>query len=84
MSGLKTESTAMHSHDDELEYQVDTLSIRTGHNRSFEGEHAEPIYLTSSLFIKMQLKRHQNFQVKCRAIFILVLPIQRWPCLKSV
>ena len=29
-------------------YQLDTLAIRTGHTRSFEGEHAEPIYLTSS------------------------------------
>lgn len=84
MSGLKTESTAMHSHDDELEYQVDTLSIRTGHNRSFEGEHAEPIYLTSSFVYKNAAEAASNFQVKCRAIFILVLPTQRWPCLKSV
>ncbi|MDC4922287.1 O-succinylhomoserine sulfhydrylase [Acinetobacter baumannii] len=33
---------------DDLEYQLDTLSIRTGHTRSFEGEHGEPIFLTSS------------------------------------
>ncbi len=32
---------------DDLEYQLDTLAIRTGHTRSFEGEHGEPI-LTSS------------------------------------
>lgn len=38
----------MHSQNDELEYQLDTLAIRTGHTRSFEGEHAEPIFLTSS------------------------------------
>ena len=33
---------------DEFEYQLDTLAIRTGHTRSFEGEHGEPIFLTSS------------------------------------
>ena len=33
---------------DDIEYQLDTLAIRTGHTRSFEGEHAEPIFLTSS------------------------------------
>lgn len=29
---------------DDLEYQLDTLAIRTGHTRSFEGEHGEPIF----------------------------------------
>lgn len=33
---------------DEPDYQIDTLAIRTGHTRSFEGEHGEPIFLTSS------------------------------------
>ncbi|RZG72120.1 O-succinylhomoserine sulfhydrylase [Acinetobacter sp. WCHAc060025] len=37
----------MSQHDD-IEYQLDTLAIRTGHTRGFEGEHSEPIYLTSS------------------------------------
>lgn len=37
----------MSQHDD-IEYQLDTLAIRTGHTRSFEGEHGEPIFLTSS------------------------------------
>ena len=36
------------SQQDDIEYQLDTLAIRTGHIRSFEGEHAEPIFLTSS------------------------------------
>ena len=36
------------SQQDELDYQLDTLAIRTGHTRSFEGEHGEPIFLTSS------------------------------------
>ncbi|OTG65159.1 O-succinylhomoserine sulfhydrylase [Acinetobacter silvestris] len=36
------------SQQDDIEYQLDTLAIRTGHTRSFEGEHSEPIYLTSS------------------------------------
>ncbi|ENU80261.1 O-succinylhomoserine sulfhydrylase [Acinetobacter sp. ANC 3789] len=37
----------MSQHDDS-QYQLDTLAIRTGHTRSFEGEHSEPIFLTSS------------------------------------
>lgn len=36
------------SQQDDIEYQLDTLAIRTGHTRGFEGEHAEPIFLTSS------------------------------------
>jgi len=36
------------SQQDDIEYQLDTLAIRTGHTRSFEGEHSEPIFLTSS------------------------------------
>lgn len=32
----------------EPSYQLDTLAIRTGHQRTFEGEHGEPIFLTSS------------------------------------
>lgn len=36
------------SRPDDIEYQLDTLAIRTGHTRSFEGEHGEPIFLTSS------------------------------------
>jgi O-succinylhomoserine sulfhydrylase len=35
--------------DDALEgAQLDTLAIRAGHRRSLEGEHSEPIFLTSS------------------------------------
>ncbi|MFB2539489.1 O-succinylhomoserine sulfhydrylase [Acinetobacter sp. c3-l95] len=30
------------------DYDVATLALRTGHHRSFEGEHSESIYLTSS------------------------------------
>lgn len=37
----------MNSNDD-LEYHLDTLAIRTGHDRTSEGEHSEPIFLTSS------------------------------------
>jgi O-succinylhomoserine sulfhydrylase len=33
---------------DDKQYQLETLALRTGHTRSFEGEHAEPIFLTSS------------------------------------
>lgn len=34
------------------EYQLATLAIRAGHTRSHEGEHAEPIYATSSFVFK--------------------------------
>lgn len=33
---------------DDKQYQLETLALRSGHTRSFEGEHAEPIFLTSS------------------------------------
>lgn len=33
---------------DDIEYHLDTLAIRTGHTRTAEGEHSEPIFLTSS------------------------------------
>src|SRR5574343_1811972 len=33
---------------EDTQYQLDTLAIRTCHTRSFEGEHSEPIFLTSS------------------------------------
>ena len=36
------------SQQDDIEYQLDTLALRTGHTRSFEGEHSEPMFLTSS------------------------------------
>src|SRR5690606_18638062 len=36
------------SQQDDISYQLETLAIRTGHTRSCEGEHAEPIFLTSS------------------------------------
>lgn len=38
----------MSQQDDIIEYQLDTLAIRTGHTRTAEGEHSEPIFLTSS------------------------------------
>jgi O-succinylhomoserine sulfhydrylase len=36
------------SHHDDIEYKLETLAIRTGHTRTAEGEHSEPIFLTSS------------------------------------
>ena len=36
------------SQQNDIEYQLETLAIRTGHNRTAEGEHSEPIFLTSS------------------------------------
>ena len=36
------------SDDLELQYHLDTLAVRAGQQRTHEGEHAEPIFLTSS------------------------------------
>ena len=36
------------SHENDIQYHLDTLAIRTGHDRTAEGEHSEPIFLTSS------------------------------------
>ncbi len=47
------------SQQDDIEYQLDTLAIRTGHTRSFEGEHGEPIFLTSS-FVYENAARFTN------------------------
>ena len=33
---------------DDAEWGFDTLAIRTGHQRTAEGEHSEPIFPTSS------------------------------------
>lgn len=68
---------------DDLEYQLDTLAIRTGHTRSFEGEHGEPIFLTSSLYMKTLLKQLQNFLVRFKEISILVLLIRLYRCSKT-
>ena len=68
---------------DEFEYQLDTLAIRTGHTRSFEGEHGEPIFLTSSFVYENAERPQQNFQVKSQGTSTRVLPIQLLQCLKN-
>lgn len=35
-------------HSEENDYQLSTLALRSGHTPTFEGEHSEPIFLTSS------------------------------------
>ena len=72
------------SQQDDIEYQLDTLAIRTGHTRSFEGEHGEPIFLTSSFVYEMRLKLRPNFLDKNQEIFTRALPIQLYRCLKNV
>ena len=68
---------------DDLEYQLDTLAIRTGHTRSFEGEHGEPIF-DFILYMKTLLKQLQNFLVRFKEISILVLLIRLYRCSKNV
>ena len=45
-------SNTVHQHQlensDENDYQLSTLALRSGHTPTFEGEHSEPIFLTSS------------------------------------
>jgi O-succinylhomoserine sulfhydrylase len=52
------------SQQNDIEYQIDTLAIRTGHTRSFEGEHAEPIYLTSSFVYENAAEAAAKFSGK--------------------
>lgn len=40
------------SQSNPFDYEIDTLAIRTGHIRTHEGEHSEPIFLTSSFVYK--------------------------------
>lgn len=44
------------------EYQLATLAIRTGHARTHEGEHAEPIFLTSSFVFKSAAEAAERFK----------------------
>lgn len=46
------------------QYQLDTLAIRSGHTRSFEGEHAEPIFLTSSFVYENAAEAAAKFSGK--------------------
>ena len=50
--------------NDDLEYQLDTLAIRTGHDRTFEGEHSEPIFLTSSFVCESAADAEAKFSGK--------------------
>ena len=43
------------------EYHFDTLAIRTGHNRTNEGEHSEPIFPTSSFVFKSAAEAAARF-----------------------
>jgi O-succinylhomoserine sulfhydrylase len=45
-------STELDLHHEQSAYQLATLAIRTGHARTHEGEHAEPIFPTSSFVFK--------------------------------
>lgn len=46
------------------EYQLATLAIRTGHNRTHEGEHSEPIFLTSSFVCESAADAEAKFSGK--------------------
>ena len=48
----------------EQEYQMATLAIRTGHERTHEGEHSEPIFLTSSFVCKSAADAEAKFSGK--------------------
>lgn len=69
---------------DDLEYQLDTLAIRTGHTRSFEGEHGEPIFLTSSFVYENAAEAAAKFSGQVQGISILVLLIRLYRCSKNV
>ncbi|MFT4021666.1 MAG: O-succinylhomoserine sulfhydrylase [Acinetobacter sp.] len=50
------------SQQDDFQYQLDTLAVRTGHTRSFEGEHGEPVFLTSSFVYANAEEAANKFQ----------------------
>lgn len=50
------------SQQEDHQYHLDTLAIRTGHERTFEGEHGEPIFLTSSFVYKNAQEAADKFQ----------------------
>ncbi|WP_343596736.1 O-succinylhomoserine sulfhydrylase [Acinetobacter sp.] len=52
------------SQQDDTQYQLDTLAVRAGHTRTFEGEHDEPIFLTSSFVYKSAEEAANKFQGK--------------------
>ncbi|MCJ8146374.1 O-succinylhomoserine sulfhydrylase [Acinetobacter sp. A3.8] len=49
---------------EEHEYALATLAIRTGHDRTFEGEHSEPIFLTSSFVCESAADAEAKFSGK--------------------
>ena len=49
---------------EENEYALATLAIRTGHDRTFEGEHSEPIFLTSSFVCESAADAEAKFSGK--------------------
>ena len=69
---------------DDLEYQLDTLAIRTGHDRTFEGEHSEPIFLTSSFVCESAADAAAKFSGQIAGNTYSRLPIQPYRLLKNV
>ncbi|MBF7684969.1 O-succinylhomoserine sulfhydrylase [Acinetobacter sp. B10A] len=51
-------------HEEDSLFGQDTLAIRTGHDRTHEGEHGEPIFLTSSFVYKNAQEAANKFQGK--------------------
>ncbi len=49
---------------EENEYALATLAIRTGHDRTHEGEHSEPIFLTSSFVCESAADAEAKFSGK--------------------
>ena len=49
---------------EEQEYALATLAIRTGHDRTHEGEHSEPIFLTSSFVCESAADAEAKFSGK--------------------
>lgn len=52
------------SEQEDYSLALDTLAIRTGHERTHEGEHGEPIFLTSSFVYKNAQEAANKFQGK--------------------
>ena len=63
---------------------IDTLAIRAGQVRTGEGEHAEPIYPTSSYVFDSAEQAAERFRANRQAMSTRVIPTPQYATLSSV
>jgi len=63
----------MHEDSHQDEWSLETLAIRAGHHRTFEQEHSEPIFPTSSFVYESAAEAARKLVVKSQAMFTRAL-----------